>query len=71
MNDETIKLLTKHLRDTGGEYKAQYIEKFGVDNLCPVFWNGNTKASEHFYKKCVEEGHPWDWYFDLPDYAIL
>lgn len=52
-------------------YQAKYVEMFGVEALNPAYWRGIRKNYESFYKDCVEEGHPWDWYFEFPDDAIF
>lgn len=59
------RLLASHVRESGFEYAAQYIETFGK-NLNPWFWDGMDDYTEEFYKRCVEEKHPWDYYVDPP-----
>ena len=61
------KKVAGQMKKLGFHYTAKYIEKFGVDNMNPWFTKGVTDASESFYKKCVEENHPWDYYDDPPE----
>lgn len=57
------------LRDAGQPYTADYIEMFGVRQLCPWFFNTvSVQQKEKFYKKCVEEEKPWSEYQDEPDW---
>lgn len=70
MDKAMIKVASSELRSKGYPYTAQYIEMFGGDNLCPSFRKPSPEAEE-FYRKCVEEGHPWDWYFEFPDDALF
>ena len=61
------------LKENGWTYTAKYMEIFD-DGGNPWFANGrmNKEAQEQFYKKCVEEGHPWDYYEEAPpDDAIF
>ena len=37
----------------------------------PAFINGMTQKSENFYKKLVEAGHPYDYYFEFPENSIF
>ncbi len=68
--NEATKLIVDALRKRGLEYTARYIEMFGADNMCPSYRKLDNKA-EKFYKNCVEEGHPWDWYFEFPEGATF
>ena len=61
----------KMCRDLGFPYTAKYFEKYGLQNRSPWFFKGFSKESEAFYKKCVEEGHPWNYYQDDPEDAVL
>lgn len=65
----------KMLEECGLPYTAKYLEMFGLeDGGNPWFSNGrnNRERQEEFYKKCVEEGHPWDYYVEAsPEDAIL
>ena len=63
---DTDKKTAKIMREAGYEYTAAYIEMFGGDMMNPWFWNGANDKTETFYKKCVEEGHPWNYYVDEP-----
>lgn len=64
------KIVAKNLKERGFEYTSKYVEMFGSTGMCPSF-RKPSKASEKFYKKCVEEGHPWDWYFQFPEESIF
>ena len=68
---ELDKMVASLHRKRGFEYTARYVEMFGVDAWCPSFIRGANKETESFYKKCVEEGHPYDWYFEFPDQVIF
>lgn len=62
----------ENLRERGFIYAAKYSEMFGYDRLCPYFINGHRDTTEKFYKKCVEEGNPWDYYCEkLPPGSLL
>lgn len=61
------KVLIKQLKKLGLHYQARYIEMFGEENLNPWFIRGGNEATESFYKMCVEEKHPWDFYVDPPE----
>ena len=71
MSNETSALMAKNARERGFEYTAQYIEKFGADKLNPAFIQGFNAKTEEFYKKCVTEGHPFDYYFEFPDNVMF
>lgn len=68
---EIDKELADALRKSGFPYKAKYVEMFGSDNMNPWFWGKTTKKEEAFYKTCVEEKHPWDYYVDPPEDVVL
>lgn len=55
-------IFAAEFRRNGYEYTAQYVEKFGMEKWEPSFRRGANQETEDFYKKCVEEGHPWDYY---------
>ena len=61
------KLIAEECRKKGFEYTARYIEMFGMEAWNPSFISGANKRTEEFYKQCVEEGHPYDWYFEFPE----
>ena len=63
---EQDKLLAEVVRGSGFPQLAAYIEMFGAKNTNPWFWRGSNEKTEAFYKKCVEEKHPWDFYMDAP-----
>ncbi len=66
------KALIEFLEDQGFKYTAKYVAKFGSDNMNPWFWGKQSQNAESFYKTCVEEGHPWDFYVDAPtDETVL
>lgn len=67
---EIDKIVIETLKKRGFEYTAKYVEMFGRENMNPSYWFP-CKQSEKFYKKCVEEGHPWDWYFEFPEDSIF
>ena len=62
------KAMIQRFKDAGFPYTAAYIEKFG-DHLNPWFSDGKPfdEKKEAFYKKCVEEGYPWNYYVDEPE----
>lgn len=68
--DKATKMLVDTLKERKLPYTAKYVEMFGSDNMCPSFRKLDMKA-EKFYKNCVEEGHPWDWYFEFPENAVF
>lgn len=71
LNEETRKKYADALREMGFPWQAKYIEKFG-DDLDPGYsWRKPNKQSEAFYKICVEEGHPWDWYHEYPEDTVF
>ena len=72
LSDENKKALADQFREFGQPHTADYVEKFGL-NLSPWFHHLTpVDVKEKFYQRCVEEGHPWDWYQDdLPEDAIL
>ena len=63
--------IAANLRDKGFPFTAEYVERFGAEGMNPAYSRGPSKGSEEFYKKCVTEGHPWDWYFEFPDDAVF
>lgn len=63
--------IASSLKEEGFEYTAKYVEMFGYDNMNPAFVQGANSQTEKFYKRCVEEGHPWDWYFDFPEGVVF
>ena len=69
---EYDKSFLEAIKNSGLKYTAAYIERFGSD-LNPWFANGmgNRKRQEGFYKRCVEEGHPWDYYVDAPPEDVI
>ena len=67
IKQEYNKKIADCFRENGFPYTAQYIEMF-QGNMNPWFWGAPNKGTEDFYKRCVEEGHEWDWYVDPPDY---
>ncbi len=56
------------LEKRGLVYAAQYFEKYGMDNPFPAM---NPKEAEKIYRVCLEEGHPWDYFIDVPDDALI
>ena len=58
-------------RKKGFEYTARYVEMFGMEAWNPAFHQGANKETEAFYKNCVEEGHPYDWYFEFPEGTVF
>lgn len=65
------KLIAESIRNNGFPITATYIEMFGMKAWNPAFTKGPSKQTEEFYKNCVEEGHPYDWYFEFPEGAIF
>ena len=65
--DETARLL----REEGYAYTARYLETFGLRAWYPGFTQGINKNVEMFCRKCVEEGHPYNWYPQLPKDGIF
>ncbi len=59
------------MRKRGFPYTADYIEMFGMDNMNPWFRNGANEKTEAFYKQCVEEKRPWDYFIDPPDDDVV
>ena len=59
------------MRKAGFPHTADYILMFGVDNMNPWFINGANEETELFYKRCVEEKHPWDYYMDAPEESAV
>lgn len=55
------------MRKRGYPNTADYIEMFGSDNMNPWFWKGPTKQSDEFYKQCVAEKRPWNYYAEEPE----
>lgn len=58
-------------REMGFEYTARYLEMFGMRATDPGFTRGINDSAEEFYKKCVEEGHPYNWYHQYPEGIIF
>lgn len=56
--NEAVKLLRKE----GFAYSAKYLETFGLRAWYPGFVEGVNISVEKFHQKCVEEGHPYNWY---------
>ncbi len=68
----TDRLFAEQALNAGCPYQAQYILMFGVEMLDPGrLREGIVQRHEPVYKKWVEEGHPYDWYFDIPDDVLL
>ena len=67
-NDKEIAEL---VRKAGYPYTADYIEMFGQKQMNPWFTRGANEKTELFYKRCVEEQHPWDYYVDGPDGSVI
>lgn len=65
------KMIADDFREQGFEYTARYVEMFGMEAWNPAFIKGASKETEAFYKDCVEEGHPYDWYFEFPEGAVF
>ena len=59
--------MAKILKSAGRPHTAEYIEMFGEKNLCPFFWRKPAKEQEAFYKKCVDEMRPWDYFIETPE----
>lgn len=70
-DDDFTKECAKILREEGFPWQAKYIETFDGDLDPSYSWRKPNKASEAFYKICVEEGHPWDWYHEYPEDIIF
>ena len=66
-----IAALSAACREMGYEYSARYLELFGKRAMDPGFTHGINQAVEAFYKKCVEELHPYNWYHQYPKDIIL
>ena len=66
MPNESNEATVDYFRRSGYEYAAQYVEMFGIRKLNPWFWHGMNERTEAFYKRCVEEKKPWDYYSDPP-----
>lgn len=66
-----IAILSATCREMGYEYSARYIEMFGKRAMDPGFYHGINQAAEKFYKKCVEELHPYNWYHQYPKDVIF
>lgn len=58
-------------REMGYPYMAQYVETFGEDMNPALSARGPSKAAENFYRRCVEEGRPWDYYASFPRDAVF
>jgi len=71
MSEETRRKMADVLREAGFPWQAAYVEMFGADLDPGYSWRPPNKGSETFYKKCVEEKHPWAWYHDYPEDAIF
>ncbi len=55
-------------RERGCPYQAQYILMFGYEAMEPnLLRQGIIPKNEQWYKKFVEGGHPWDWYYEYPE----
>ena len=67
----TDALIASKAREHGYEYTAKYIEMFGMKAWNPSFTKGLCGQAEEYYKKCVEEGHPYDWYIEYPEDAMF
>ena len=63
--------IVNFLRNQGFEYTAKYVEMFGSDNMNPNFWGKLDKEKEAFYKMCVEEKRPWDYFVDPPEEGTI
>lgn len=61
-------MLKEHLLSKGMKYTVEYLEMFGLDNPLPGYQVGNKKHDE-MLKVCVEGGHPWDYYYEIPEGA--
>ena len=70
--EEAVKAIAEEFRKNKQPNTAAYVEMFGL-NLSPWFYHLTpVSEKEAFYKRCVEEGHPWDWYqSDVPEDATL
>lgn len=68
---EMDKKIADMLRNLGFPYTAQYIELFGYEEINPWFTRGANERTEAFYKRCVEERHPWYFYYDPPEEGDL
>lgn len=71
-SSDVVQMIAEEFRNNGQPNTAAYVEKFGL-NLSPWFYHLTpVEVKEAFYKRCVEEGHPWDWYqSDMPVDATL
>ena len=69
---EGEKRIAERLREAGQPNTADYIEMFGAEKLSPWFFNTvSVDQKEKFYKKCVEEGHSYEYYQGVVDGEIL
>lgn len=68
--EDDIKL-ANIMRSAGFPYTAKYIELFGYREVNPLFTRGANEQTEAFYKRCVEERHPWYFYMDPPEEGDL
>lgn len=66
-----IAVLSAAFREKGYEYSARYLEMFGKRAMDPGFHQGINQTVEAFYKKCVEEIHPYNWYHQYTKDEIL
>ncbi len=71
MNSNLDSVLADKAKEKGYEYTAKYIKMFGSSALNPAFISGFDNKSEEFYKKCVLDGHPYDYYFEFPEGSIF
>ena len=68
MNKEQIKEFSESLAEAGFEYASKYVLKFGPDLMPAPFGQEKNEAK---YKRCLEEGHPWDYYWELPPDDVI
>ena len=66
-----IDVAAETMRELGYEYTARYIETYGMRAWYPGFTHGVNREVEKFYRKCVEEGHPYNWYYPYPKDMIF
>ncbi len=64
------KAIADLMREQGFPHTADYIGMFGAGNMNPWFRKPDEKT-EAFYKRCVDEKHPWDYYVDPPKEGIM
>ncbi len=63
--------IAKSLAENGQKHTADYVLMFGSDNMNPWLVRATADKREEFYKKCVEEQHPWYFYVDPPEEGDL